>query len=114
MSYTTPFLQNGATRALTADTSAPTAVQVLPTFTGAIGPRNQFRVVNAGNYVVFLGAGASAAEATANAAPVTTTGNGIPVIPGAVEILSFPADWYFTARTSANTSQIYITPGEGL
>jgi hypothetical protein len=114
MSYVTPFLQNGATRAITAATSAPTAVQILPTFTSALGPRNQFRVVNAGTEVAFLGAGPSAAEATANAAPVTTTGNGVPMLPGAVEIFSFVPDWYFTARTASGTSQIYITPGEGL
>lgn len=114
MSYLTPFLQNGATSALTAATSAPTPVQILPTFTNALGPRNQFRVVNAGTTVAFLGAGASALEATANAAPVTTSGNGIPLLPGAVEIFSFMPNWYFTARTASGTSQIYITPGEGL
>lgn len=114
MSYVTPFLQNGATRAITAATSAPTAVQILPTFTSALGPRNQFRVVNAGTEIAFLGTGPTAALAVANAAPVTSTGDAIPMLPGAVEIFSLVPDWYFTARTASGTSQIYITPGEGL
>jgi len=114
MSEFTPFLQNGATRAVTANTTAPAAVQILPTFTSTINPRNQFRMVNAGTNVAFVGAGPTAALAVANAAPVTTTGDGIPMLPGAVEIFSFPATWYFTARTASGTSQIYITPGEGL
>lgn len=114
MSEFTPFLQNGTTRALTADTTAPTAVQVLPTFTSALNARNQFRVVNAGTNVVFLGTGPTAALAAANAAPVTTTGDAIPLLPGAIEVFSLVPTWYFTARTSSGTSQIYITPGEGL
>jgi hypothetical protein len=114
MSEFTPFLQNGATRAITADTTAPAAVQILPTFTSALNPRNQFRVVNAGTNVAFVGTGPTATLAVTNAAPVTTTGDGIPMLPGAVEIFSFPPTWYFTARTASGTSQIYITPGEGL
>lgn len=114
MSYTTPFIQNGATRLFTAAVTPPTALQVLPTFNATIGPLNQFRVVNAGLETVFLGAGRTAAEAAANAAVVSTTGNAIPLVPGAVEILSFVADWFFTASTASNTSVIYITPGEGL
>lgn len=114
MSYITPFLQNGATCAITAATSAPTAVQILPTFTSALGPRNQFRVINAGTEIAFLGTGPTAALAVVNAAPVTTTGNAIPMLPGAVEIFSLVPDWFFTARTASGTSQLYITPGEGL
>jgi len=114
MSQVTPFSQNGQTRAITAAVSPPTAVKVLPTFAAVLPPCNQYRVVNAGPEIVFLGAGPSAAEASANAVPVTTGGNGIPVLPGAVEIFSFSPDWYFTASTAVNTSTVYITPGEGL
>jgi hypothetical protein len=114
MSYTTAFLQNGATRLFTAAVTPPTALQVLPTFTAVAGPRNQFRVINDGLETVFLGAGPTAAVAAANAAVVTSAGNAIPLVPGAVEIFSFPAEWYFTVGTAANTSTIYITPGEGL
>jgi hypothetical protein len=114
MSENTSFLQNGTTRAITADTSAPTAVQVLPTFNAALSPRNQFRVVNAGTVVAFLGTGPTAALAATNAAPVTTTGDAIPLLPGAIEVFSLVPTWFFTARTSSGTCQIYITPGEGI
>lgn len=114
MSQVTPFLQNGQTRAITAAVSPPTAVKVMPTFVAALPPYNQYRVVNSGTVTAFLGAGPSAAEAATNAAVVTTTGNAIPLLPGAVEIFSFSPDWYFTASTAVNTSTVYITPGEGL
>lgn len=114
MSYTIPFLQNGASRRVVAATVAPTAVQVQSTFTAVANPRTQMRVVNNGTNTAFLGAGATAAVAAANAVVVTTSGNSIPLIPGTVEILSFPADWYFTAITASGTADIYITPGEGL
>ena len=66
MTYTTAFLQNGATKLIAADTTPPTAVQPLPTFTAtaSLQPRNQFRVVNAGTVTAFLGAGPSAALET--------------------------------------------------
>jgi hypothetical protein len=114
MSYTTAFIQNGATQLFTAAVTPPTALQVLPTFNAVVGSLNQFRVVNAGTETVFLGAGPSAAIAAANSAVVSTSGNAIPLVPGAVEVFSFPAPWFFTASTAANTSVIYITPGEGL
>lgn len=114
MSYTTPFLQNGATQLVTAAVSPPAALQVLPTFTAVSGPRNQFRVVNNGSATAFLGAGPTAALAATNSAVVTTNGNAIPLVPGAVEIFSFPPNWYFTASTASGTATIYITPGEGL
>ena len=114
MSYTTAFIQNGATQLFTAATSPPTALQVLPTFNAVPGPRNQFRIVNAGAVTVFLGAGPTAAIAATNSAVVTDNGNAIPVLPNAVEVLSFPATWFFTVSTAASTATVYITPGEGL
>jgi hypothetical protein len=114
MSETTAFIQNGATQLFLAAATPPTALRVLPTFTVGSRPRNQFRLVNAGTNTVFLGAGPTAEIATANAAVVTTNGNAIPLVPGAVEVFSFPPNWYFTGSTAANTSTIYITPGEGL
>ncbi len=38
---------------------------------------------------------------------------GIPLVPGAVEILRFSAEAYFSGY-SASAATIYITPGEGL
>jgi len=114
MTYTTAFLQNGSTKLLAADTTAPTAVQVLPNFTAALASRNQIRAVNNGANVAFLGAGSTAALAATNSAVVTSSGNAIPLLPGATEIFSFPPDWYFTAKTASGTTTVYLTPGEGL
>ncbi len=114
MSYQTAFLQNGATRLFTADVTPPTALQVLPTFTATLGPINQFRVVNSGTVVAFLGAGPTAAVAAANAAVVTSVGNAIPILPGATEIFSFPPAWFFTLSTASGTAAIFLTPGAGL
>jgi len=114
MSYQSAFLQNGATQVFTAAVTPPTALKVLPTFTAALGPVNQFRVINAGSTTAFLGAGPTAAIAASNAAVVTAAGNAIPILPGAVEVFSFPPAWFFTLSTASATSTIYITPGEGL
>ena len=38
---------------------------------------------------------------------------GIPLVPGAVEILRFSAEAYFSGKASEATT-VYITPGEGL
>jgi heptaprenylglyceryl phosphate synthase len=80
-------------------------------------PQNagQFRFVNAGTNTVFIGTGASAAEATANAvAPVA--GNPSPAVvllPGSIEILRFNKDTYFSGLAAA-ANTVYITPGQGL
>lgn len=114
MSDASAFIQNGATKRITAAVTAPTAVQILADFTTGPRPRNQYRVVNAGTEVAFLGAGATAAAAATNSAVVNPISNGIPLLPGATEVFSFPYEWYFTCTTAANTSTVYITPGEGL
>lgn len=116
MTYTTAFLQNGATQLIAAAATPPSAVQALPNFTATSTspPINQFRVVNSGTVTAFLGAGPTAALAATNSAVVSSSGNAIPVLPGAVEILSFPPSWYFTASTASGTATVYITPGQGL
>jgi len=107
------FFPNGPTVVITANSSAPTAAQILPTFTAVTPPTNQYRVVNVGSVTAFLGVGATAAIAVTNAAAVTTTGNGIPIVAGAVEIFNFPPTSFFTA-TAASSTTLYITPGQGL
>lgn len=109
----TAFFPNGATVVIASNTTAPTAAQILPTFTAVTPPTNQYRVVNSGTVTAFLGVGATAAIATANAAAVTTTGNGIPLISGTVEVFNFPPTSFFTA-TSASSTTLYITPGQGI
>lgn len=75
----------------------------------------QVRVVNAGTATVHLGVGPTAAEAQANAV-AAVAGNpapSIPLVAGAVEVLRFPAGWYFSGVAGAATT-VYLTPGEGL
>lgn len=38
---------------------------------------------------------------------------GIPLLGGAVEVLRFPAGWYFSGVAGA-ASTVYVMPGEGL
>jgi hypothetical protein len=88
---------------------APVLAKYNPQNTG------QYRFVNAGTTTVFLGTGASAALAQAAAvAPVAgTPSDAIVLVPGAVEILRFNIDTYFSGLASSATT-VYITPGQGI
>lgn len=108
-----PFQPLGATHLLQADTPAPNPIQVLvnDTTTGV----GQYRIVNNSIETVFLGVGATAAQATARAAVIAA---GIPadtivLVPGAVEVLRFNNNAWFTGF-SANVADVYITPGQGI
>jgi hypothetical protein len=108
-----PFSPCGKTVAFTAASTAPTPVQA--TNYEPAGMAGQYRVVNAGTFLVFLGVGSTSTQATANSATVTTSGNAIPLLPGQERILSFGMNSYFTGTcTGLNTSAVYITPGSGL
>ena len=109
MAVSAPFTPSGNTVTFTASTSAPTPVQAVSTTLGG----NQYRILNAGSVIAFLGIGSTAAQATASAAVVTTTANCIPVLAGTDEIISFPPNAYFTGITSTSTATVYITPGDG-
>lgn len=109
------FSPLGETIVVAANATAPAGIQV-PVYQ-KFDPQNagQFRFVNAGTNTVFLGTGASAAEATANAvAPVA--GNPSPAVvllPGAVEIIRFNKDTFFSGLAAA-ANTVYVTPGQGL
>ena len=109
------FAPLGKTIVVAAAASAPTGIQA-PIYE-KFNPQNtgQYRFINAGSTTVFLGTGSSAAEATANAvAPVAGTPSAaIVLVPGAVEILRFNIDTYFSGLSSA-AATVYITPGQGL
>jgi len=107
-----PFHPAGLTVLITAATSPPAGSQV-GVYSSEQG-YGQYRIVNAGLVTVFLGCGGTAAEAQTNAAVVSSTGKGVPLLPGAVEILRFINDGYFSAGTASSTASIYITPGYGL
>jgi hypothetical protein len=106
---TNAFTQYGNTVTFTAATSAPTPVQVTSNVNG-----NQYRIINSGNVVVFLGYGTSAANATSNAVVVTSSQASLPLLPGTDEILTFVPNAYFTGITSSGTASIYITNGDGM
>ena len=109
------FTPLGKTVVVAAAGTAPTGVQapVLVKF----DPQNagQYRFVNAGNETVFLGTGPTAALAQAAAvAPVAgTPSDAIVLVPGAVEILRFNKDTFFSGLAAAATT-VYVTPGQGI
>jgi len=107
------FLPLGETVVVAADAVASAGVQALST--QSPGQAGQYRIVNAGTNTVFLGVGATAAVATANAvAPVAGNPSpAIPLVPGAVEIVRFGEEVYFSGLAAAATT-LYITPGQGL
>jgi hypothetical protein len=109
------FAPLGETIALTANATAPDGVQALVFERNKPSSSGQYRVVNAGTVIVHLGTGptVAAAKANAEAAVSGNPGAGIPLLPGAVEILRFSAEAYFSGL-AASAQTIYITPGRGI
>ena len=107
---TNAFTPLGNTVVFTAASSAPTPVQALSNTLGG----NQYRIINSGNVVVFLGLGNTSTNATTNTAVISTTGQSVPLLPGTDEILTFVPNAYFTGITSTSTAVIYVTPGDGM
>jgi hypothetical protein len=107
---TNAFTPLGNTVVFTANTSAPTPVQALSNTLGG----NQYRIINSGNVVVFLGLGTTSTNATSNTAVISSSGQSIPLLPGTDEILTFVPNAYFTGITSTSTAVIYVTPGDGM
>jgi len=109
------FAPLGNTVLIPAASSASTGIQALVDARFDGQGTGQYRLVNSGNNTVFLGVGPTAAIATANAvAPVAGTPSAaIVLLPGAVEILRFGRESFFSGLASAATS-VYITPGQGL
>lgn len=109
MSVSAAFTPMGDTATFDAALTAPTPVQASSSTLGG----NQYRVINTGTVVVFLGVGTTAAAANTAVASVATS---IPLLPSTDEILSFVPNAYFTGKVAsgAGTATIYITPGDGL
>ena len=103
------FCKTGNTITFTAGVVAPTPVQCSSTTLGG----NQYRIINAGSTLVFLGYGNDAATANTYSSNVTTTGYAFPLLAGTDEILTFAPNAYFTGTSTANAT-IYITPGDGV
>ena len=108
---TNAFSPFGLTVSFTAAVTAPTSVQPVST-TPTTRPAREFRIINAGPEVVLLGVGVN--DTAAKAAAVSLAAGAVPILPGAVEILGFPANSFFTGDTASGTSVVYVTPGEGL
>ena len=100
------FQPIGLTVNFTGATSAPTAVQPNPSNV----VNTNFRFVNVGGVTVFLGTGTTSALAVTAAAVATS----IPLVAGAVEVMSFPAGTFFTGITGSGTAVVYVTQGQGL
>lgn len=109
------FNPQGKTVVVAAAGTAPTGVQA-PVYE-KFDPQaaGQYRFVNAGTNTVFLGTGPTPALAQAAAvAPVAgTPSDAIVLLPGAVEIIRFNKDTFFSGLASGATT-VYITPGQGL
>lgn len=110
-----PFNPLGETIAITANVAPPVGIQALAYEKFNSFAPGQYRIVNASDSIVHLGVGPTAAKAQANAV-AAVSGNpspGIPLLPGAVEILRFTAETYFSGAAAA-AKTLYITPGQGL
>lgn len=109
------FNPQGKTVVVAAAGTASTGVQA-PVYE-KFNPQNagQYRFVNAGTNTVFIGTGPTAALAEAAAvAPVAgTPSDAIALLPGAVEVIRFNKDTFFSGLAAAATT-VYVTPGEGL
>ena len=109
------FAPLGETVAITANATAPNGVQALVAERNSPNSPGQYRVINAGTVIVHLGIGPTVAKAKANA-EAAISGNpapGIPLLPGAVEILRFGPESYFSG-VAASAQTIYISPGQGI
>ena len=109
------FNPQGKTVVVAAAGTAPTGVQV-PVYE-KFNPQatGQYRIVNAGTNTVFLGTGPTAALAQAAAvAPVAgTPSDALVLLPGAIEVLRFNKDTFFSGLAAA-ANTVYITQGEGI
>jgi len=109
------FAPLGETVVVPAAATAPTGVQALVSGRLDAQGTGQYRIVNDSSNTVFLGVGSTAAIATANAvAPIAGTPSAaIVLVPGAIEILRFGRESFFSGLASS-ASTVYIVQGEGI
>lgn len=110
MSVSAPFSPVGNTVVITASTSAPSPVQVTSNTLGG----NQYRIINSGSVIAFLGYGQTSALAASGAVvPTTTQSNCMALLPGTDEIITFVPNAYFSAITASSSATLYILSGDG-
>ncbi len=109
------FAPQGNTVVIPAAAVAPTGVQALVDARFDAQSTGQYRIINSSANTVFLGVGSTATIATANAvAPIAGTPSAaIVLVPGAVEILRFGREVFFSGLASA-ASTVFIVQGEGM
>jgi hypothetical protein len=109
------FAPLGNTVLIPAAAMASTGVQALVDSRFDGQGTGQYRIINSSANTVFLGIGPTAAIATANAvAPVAGTPSAaIVLVPGAVEVLRFGRESFFSGLASA-ASTVFIVQGEGM
>jgi hypothetical protein len=105
------FSPLGLTVSFTAANTVPTSAQAKSS-APTTRPAYQYRIINAGQELVLLGVGVD--DTAAKAAAASIAAGAVPLVPGAVEVLGFPAGSFFTGKTASGTSVVYVTPGEGL
>ena len=110
------FAPLGSTVVIPAAAVASTGVQALVDARFDAQSTGQYRIINSSVNTVFLGIGPTAAIAAANAvAPVAGTPSAASVlVPGAVEVLRFGRESFFSGLAPAGASTVYIVQGEGL
>jgi hypothetical protein len=110
------FAPLGNTVVIPAAAMASTGVQALVDARFDAQAVGQYRIINSSANTVFLGIGPTAAIATANAvAPVAgTPSSAIVLVPGAVEVLRFGRESFFSGLAPAGASTVYIVQGEGM
>lgn len=94
-----PFLPGGATATLSVTgTSARVQFQ-------SSSASKAVRIYNSGTVPVFISCG--------DVASVATTGAGLPVAPGSVEVIGC-AQQYIAGISAGTAATLYVTPGDGL
>ena len=109
------FNPQGKTVVVAAAAIAPAGVQVPVYGRYEAQAKGQYRIVNASANLVHLAWGNTAAEAQtkAVAAVAGNPSETVVLLPGAVEILRFPADAFFSG-IAAGASTVYMVQGEGI
>jgi hypothetical protein len=110
------FAPLGNTVLIPAAAAASTGVQALVDARFDGQGTGQYRIINSSLNTVFLGVGPTAAIATANAvAPIAGTPSAaIVLVPGAVEVLRFGRESFFSGLAPLGASTVFIVPGEGI
>lgn len=112
--YNSAFISKSESHLVASSATPALGVQVSPMeqFQGA--PAGVYRIHNTGSVIVHLGVGGTDAEAQARAVAPTagTPQRSVAIAPGAVELMSFPKDSYFSGFSSSG-STLFITAGEG-